>query len=296
MYDFHDFDENVVTAIRQHIESCIEADGLDDCFPIRSCLREDVFEVLNRYCIVIYFPIEDESNRGFHIREYLSRDGSDKDFVFINTSQTLEKQVFTAAHELGHIWQIDELILQKFSYLDRDFGEAIINRFAAELLMPEAPFRSAVIADARQFNKAKDSNMLKVGMRDVLKIVVKRMDQFRAPSGAVIRRLFELHIIPQDAMNTLLGNGPLPKEIVDDEIGRIIRENDYSSLRNPTRRKFVHGLAELLNQAEAAHCVAESKINALRNKFDLPQTGASSELNLNVPIETEGIVENGICT
>lgn len=296
MYVFHDFDEDVVTAIRQHIKSRIETDCLGDCFPIKSCLREDAFEVLNRYCTVIYYPIEDESNRGFHIREYLSHDGSDKDFVFINTSQTLEKQVFTAAHELGHIWKIDELIFQEFSGLNHDLGEAIINRFAAELLMPETPFRSAVISDARQFSKEEKSNMLKVEMRDVLKIVVKRMDQFRAPSGAVIRRLFELHIIPKDAMDTLLGDDSFPKETIDDEIGRIIRENDYSSLRNPTRRKFIPGLAELLDKAETTHCVAESKINELRKKFDLPQTGASSELNLNVPIETEGIGGNGICT
>ena len=162
--------------------------------------------------------------------------------------------------------------------------------------MPETPFRSAVISDARQFSKEEKSNMLKVEMRDVLKIVVKRMDQFRAPSGAVIRRLFELHIIPKDAMDTLLGDDSFPKETIDDEIGRIIRENDYSSLRNPTRRKFIPGLAELLDKAETTHCVAESKINELRKKFDLPQTGASSELNLNVPIETEGIGGNGICT
>ena len=111
MNAFHDFDKEVVAAIRQHIKSRVEGDGLKDVFPI-PCLRDDVFEVLNRYCTVIYYPSEDSSNRGFHVKEYLIHNGKEQNFVFINTSQTLEKQVFTAAHELGHIWQIDKDILQ----------------------------------------------------------------------------------------------------------------------------------------------------------------------------------------
>lgn len=294
MHIFYDFDEDVVISIRKHLQAHITADSLEDCFPINSCLREDVFEVLNRYCTVIYYPIEDQSNRGFHIREYLSHNGNEKDFVFINTSQTLEKQVFTAAHELGHIWKIDELVLQDVPGVNRELSEAIINRFAAELLMPENSFRAAVAVDVRQLDKKEVGNMIQVDLRDMLKIVVKRMDQFRAPSGAVIRRLFELHIIPKDTMNILLGGGHIAKEKIDDEVGRIIRENDYSSLRNPTKRKFIPGLAELLDKAAATHCVASSKINELRKKFELPQNEISPEWDLNVTIETEGATENDI--
>ena len=75
----------------------------------------------------------------------------------------------------------------------------------------------------------------------------------------------------------------------ENEIERIILENDYSNLRKPTERKFIPGLAELLDKAETAHCVDESKIVALRKMFGLPQKKTTSELELNVPIETEGI-------
>lgn len=301
MNAFHDFDKEVVDAIRQHIKNRVNDDGLKDIFPIL-CLREDVFEVLNRYCTAIYYPIEDNSNRGFHIKEYLSCNDKEQNFVFINTSQTLEKQVFTAAHELGHIWQIDEAILQEFPHLSDvnrdsdDLAEAIINRFAAELLMPEALFRSFVNSDIKQIAADNRDGVLKIDLKDALKIVVKRMDQFRAPSGAVIRRLFELHIIPKESMDLLLGEGLISKEKIDEEISRIIQENDYSSLRKPTERKFIPGLAELLDRAEAEQCVPESKISELRNRFDLPQKEFATDLDLNVPIEAEGIAGNDICT
>lgn len=287
MCNFNEFDKEVVNAIRKHIETRIEEDGLKDRFQV-SCLREDVFEVLNQYCTVIYYPIEEQSNRGFHIKEYLSRNGEEKNFVFINTSQTLEKQVFTAAHELGHIWQIDELILREFPSLNGESAEEIINRFAAELLMPEKSFRPAVASDVKQLNSDSHKSMLKISLKDALKIIVKRMDQFRAPCGAVVRRLFELHLIPKKSMDLLLGNGQLSKEIIDDEIGRIIQENDYSNLKNPTRRKFIPGLAEMLEKAEMEHCVDINKINELRKTFGIPQK-ENSALNLNVSIETEGV-------
>ena len=90
-------------------------------------------------------------------------------------------------------------------------------------------------------------------------------------------------------MDILLGEGLIPKEKIDDEIERIILENDYSNLRKPTERKFIPGLAELLDKAETTHCVDESKIATLRKRFGLPQKENTSELELNVPIETEGI-------
>lgn len=294
MNAFHDFDKEVVEAIRQHIKSRVEGDGLKDAFPIL-CLREDVFEVLNRYCTAIYYPIEDSSNRGFHIKEYLNRNGKEQNFVFINTSQTLEKQVFTAAHELGHIWQIDKNILQEFPNLtdanadNDDLAEAIVNRFAAELLMPEKLFRSSFNSDIRQVTADNRGSLLEIDLKEALRIIVKRMDQFRAPSGAVVRRLFELRIIPKESMDILLGEGLISKEKIDDEIERIIQENDYSNLRRPTERKFIPGLAELLDKAETARCVEESKIIELRKMFDLPQKEATTDLDLNVPIETEGI-------
>lgn len=31
-------------------------------------------------------------------------------FVFINTDKVVQEQVWTAAHELGHVWQVDRFV------------------------------------------------------------------------------------------------------------------------------------------------------------------------------------------
>ena len=113
-------------------------------------IRGDVLQVLNRYCTVIYYPLDGERNNGFHISDIPDIKGKKQHFVFINTAQSIEKQVFTAAHELCHVWNIEKRVIEKLG-IDIDklnnqgfnsMEERIANRFAAELLMPEAEFRA----------------------------------------------------------------------------------------------------------------------------------------------------------
>lgn len=74
-------------------------------------------------------------------------------FVFVNASDTVARQRFTAAHELGHfVMHRDEMkgrvsIADKTTDLDPstkdlEHHEREANRFAAELLMPEAACRA----------------------------------------------------------------------------------------------------------------------------------------------------------
>lgn len=74
----------------------------------------------------------------------------------INTNNTIEKQVYIAAHELGHVWKIDEKVLAKCDgNID---SEAIINRFAAELLMPAELFVWIFDKSAEVFGLSQGSN------------------------------------------------------------------------------------------------------------------------------------------
>ncbi len=68
-------------------------------------IKDDIFKILEKHCIVVYYPIADETkNRGFHIKRFL--EGKLTDFVYINTAKTTAEQVFAAAHELGHVWDV----------------------------------------------------------------------------------------------------------------------------------------------------------------------------------------------
>ena len=65
-------------------------------------IKDDIFGILEKHCTVVYYPIKNEINCGFHTKRYVK----DKleDFVYINTAKTVAEQVFAAAHELGHVW------------------------------------------------------------------------------------------------------------------------------------------------------------------------------------------------
>ena len=102
MNDYSILPNQVETCIQQLIKQKFQEENLQSIFPNR-LLREDVLDLLDRYCTVVYYPLENEENNGFRVKDIPFANGSCHDFVFINTAQTLEKHVFTAAHELGHI-------------------------------------------------------------------------------------------------------------------------------------------------------------------------------------------------
>lgn len=60
-------------------------------FP-NTLLRSDVLQLLEKYCTVIYYPLDEQSNNGFHVTGIPDKNGVLKHFVFLNTNQTIEKQ------------------------------------------------------------------------------------------------------------------------------------------------------------------------------------------------------------
>ena len=65
----------------------------------------------------------------------------------INTNNTRERQAFSATHELGHICRVDQRVRERVPFEcdnDAEMNEKIIDRFAAELLMPRDLFIEAI--------------------------------------------------------------------------------------------------------------------------------------------------------
>lgn len=257
--------EKSIRVIKNLILSRFEQDNLKASFP-NPLLREDVLALLDQYCTVVYFPLEDEENNGFHIK-IPDAYGKERHFVYINTAQTIEKQAFTAAHELGHIWKVDQLVAEQCGLsLDEELGEQIINRFAAELLIPEEWFRQLYVQEYQKWQTADR----RIVIRDMLKVIVTLMDQFFAPFKSIVYRCWELHYIDESTRNLLLGEThTLLKETIDTVVQEIIRDNGYTQFQTPTRKKSINGLAELLNRAEMQGDVSQDKIDHLRSLFDL---------------------------
>ena len=137
-------------------------------------IKDDIIGILEKECTVVYYPLDDE-NQGFHIKRYLK--GEEKEFVFINTSKKIVEQVFTAAHELGHMWNVAKKICEKANIskdITPDEEEEIINIFVAELLMPTDLFRRSFSYHFLRFSDKDNS----VDVEKMIYIMVLLMNDY----------------------------------------------------------------------------------------------------------------------
>lgn len=273
--------------IETHLVKCIKdkLDGYESINYTNTPIKDGVLSLLDTLCIVVYYPLPNEGNNGFHITDMPFANGTKENFVYINTAQTMEKQVFTAAHELGHIWCVDDIILDICPSLKdkKNIREAIINRFAATLLMPSNLFENKWETEYNK-NCEKDG---KIAIVNLLKIVVLLMEYFFAPMKAVVLRLLELDIIDEDIANILLGNDEIPENVIDAAVQKIISSLGFIQFKNPTFKKWIEGFDEILDKADEGNLVLKSKIEKMRNKFDLKDSKVISEINVEVSINKQ---------
>lgn len=269
--------------IAMYIKKKWNDEKLADNYP-NTILRKDVLEILDIYCTVLYFPVEDKNN-GFHLTGIPDQNGKDEHIVFINTQQTMEKQVFTAAHELGHVWEIDEYIARKcrLSLTEDDNSERIINRFAAELLMPQEEFQRIFSTLFLEYKREDDT----ITIINLLKLVANLMNYFLVPMKAVFIRLIEIGEMSEEVVSLLLEKNGTAKNrdmehIVSTAIQRIIADNGYTELQKGSGRRWIEGLPELLEKAEETGAVSQEKIETLRNKFGLERHRKDQSLEQSV--------------
>ena len=246
---------------------------------LNEIIREDIFPVLDKYCTVIFYPIEDTNNNGFH-KTYLFHDEK-KHFVYINTNQDREKQIFTAAHELGHVWKLNEYLEQKLGVKpSQESKERIMNRFAAELLMPEDIFKSFV--NYKLLKISTSSEKLTYGK--MIEIITAAMNEYFVPYKAVLYRLYELHIITEATARVLYGEmKELPLDILYKYSEVYAKSQGYSRLYHPDKRKFIDGLKEKLDIALSKGTAPVKWLHSFYNKFDLsisePERALAQEIN-----------------
>lgn len=294
MGKFGVLDNDIVNEIATFFHKKWEDEKLNVLFP-NIILRSDVLQILDRYCTVIYYPLPDEGNNGFHISNIPDLKGENQHFVYINTAQSLEKQVFTAAHELGHAWDVDKFVIKSFekNHIERikqqekKYGtdgleERIVNRFAAEMLMPEEVFRTQYENELNKIEKSDKG----IPLSKFLKVVAFLMNFFLVPMKSVIIRMAELKILNIETANILTSEKELLlASIVKKEIERINREGGYTDLYIPTKKKYISGLVEMLEMAERTKSVSEEKIKAMRERFELEPETDEPELSRPITLE-----------
>lgn len=170
-------------------------------------IKDEIFKILEKESKTLYYPVEDDKLCGFL---YYYKKGIEYRFSFINTNMPLEIQVFTAAHELYHIWFSDmtnavplysEMLNEDIKKYKTNREDLLANRFAAEFLMQEDIFRNEV--ENIRFDDSE-----KITIKDIVEL----MDTFLVPYKTIVKRLNELKFISDEEMNVFINNYELDRE------------------------------------------------------------------------------------
>ena len=157
-------------------------------------IKDSIFSLLEEQCTVLYYPQNDEENDGFHVQRIIKNNL--EHFVYINTHKAIEKQVFTAAHELGHIMQLAEYLTAHCKDYSEKYEENCMNRFAADILMPKDIFLARVRENYKHYSTGNNI----ITKDNLLKFSIYLMDYFLVPFKAVLIRLFEIEFLQKNLL------------------------------------------------------------------------------------------------
>ena len=231
--------------------------------PVEVPIGKKIFEIIEKRCLVFYYPIEDygEDNDAFFFSNVPLRNGSSKNVISINTNVTEEKQVFAAAHELGHAEGVADHIIPGIK--DTDHVELIVNRFAADLLMPSGLF---IQFFNDQLSRVKFKDKINLGV--LLQIIVNTMNHFSVPYKSVVIRLVETKMIPKEVGLFLVdGNDDINIKELLGIVDNIISNGTYSNLQTVTKKRSAPNIELLINEAEKIKDISETKLDRLCKEF-----------------------------
>lgn len=272
-----DFPEEVSRAIQQFIDSIKKETPY--FFGSNLIIRDDIFSILEKTAIVVFYPLEDE-NDGFHIQRTLK--GKSTDFVYINTSKAIEKQIFTAAHELGHRLDVEKYISECCKKFDvQKYRENVVNRFATLLLVPENEFRTVVEEKLKELkgDEIESSSPIQISLIEVFRLTAFLMDYFFVPFKTIVYRYSETGIITKDVRNKILSN------YSEKLLTECISEGKYLRLNTPNNKKSIADYAELLEKAESLETLPVQKIRKIRVQFDIPELTEDNKLKLMLTVK-----------
>lgn len=273
--DVVSFPEETIELMREIIREKREALRNRGVF-VNTILREDVFDILNACCTVVFYPFLGDGNDGFQVARPVNYGGGPhiEQFVYLNTAKPLEKQVFAVGHELGHIWNVADRLWdgapERMPPRERAEEDAM-NRFAAELLMPEEAFRASALSQLDVY-RAKN----KLTYLNCIRVTASLMNEFCVPAAAVGLRLYETGCLSAKICERLLFTGPgtMPREryleLFQESLSKCIQEGGYTRLGKPTNKKGIRDFPQILQEAENRGLLSSRKAAKLRSELDIP--------------------------
>ena len=169
-------------------------------------------------------------------------------------------------------WELDEYERRRLKKDDdeihykmiskNELEERIINRFAAELLMPTNEFKKSYYAYIEKLSLA--VNKFKV--IDLLRIVVFLMNDYMVPYESVRRRLIETDIIHSETGKLLLDNETTILPIIN-----ALSKDQNTMLDRVTAKKTIPGLRNLLEKAEETGKLSLYTLAKIKKDFDIDE-------------------------
>ena len=184
-----DYSKNCLTGdLIKQINKEVALINQDHSLNAPGCLRDEIFELLEKVGALIFHPINEINLWGIYVCK------NEKHYFIINSAIELEKQIFAGAHELAHSLDIAKLNFEIVTadlmteYVNnKDFGDKIAkadliaNRFAAEILVGNKKL-------IEKYNEMPEAYSLKVK-------AVLLSDIFLVPYKTIIKRFVETGII-----------------------------------------------------------------------------------------------------
>lgn len=220
-------------------------------------IRDDIFKILRKKGVIIFFPMEAEKDLdGFHVDRVIN--GKIVPFVYINSYKYFDKCIFCAAHELGHIYEIEKRVLEAYPEVDMtdEFCDEIMNRFAAELLMPKNRCHEILNKNIKKIKTEKLSEI------DIMNIVVSFMDYFFTPYKAVILRLYEIGFLNELGKEHFYNYS-------DSIIESYISKGNYIRPRQKNNICQMDDLEEIIRTVKNNTIVSASAIQKLCEDFNI---------------------------
>lgn len=220
------------------------------------CIGNAIFQVANRFFTMIQYPLEDEEQvKSVHVDRWVN--GHKKRFVFINTDNSIEEQVYAVACEIGFACGICEKV-QRAGINDIDI-ENLAYQFAAEFLMPQNVLRDRIVSYGVDLETVRE----KENVRDILDVSVKLMNDFVVPYQVVTRRMKELGIIKEEQKIHMELINPQKDEQF------LLLAKRYICYEQKTGNKSIGDMETMLAEVEERELYSEEQIRSIRRKYNI---------------------------
>lgn len=221
--------ETYIPIIKEIADEIRKKNGLNN----NTVIGDYIFTILQRECVVMMRPIKHQPDLDGFSTEKIIRDRLET-VVYINTAKNVEKQNFCAAHELGHRYAVDRMIRDQFPeeiILPSDV-EDIMNRFAAELMMPEKEFKDRSVKVWNKYSTRNRENALQITVKRAIQAIIELMDFYYMPYKAVLYRMLEVGILLPSSGNYLEEYEKGNRNVVD----QMISDMGITRLRTPDHK------------------------------------------------------------